>query len=181
MPIRKIVLRTLYASGILAAALVAPKALTLFSYFNRHKIKKHAFERRISQAIGRLERDGFIEYADSPGPPLLRLTNRGESLAERVAAATYRIPEPAFWDGKWRVVLFDVREKRRRTREQLRLLLSSTGFVRLQDSVWIYPYPCDEFLVLIRAHLASGVGEVRYLTAEHLESDRKYRERFGLT
>ncbi|MEK7101834.1 MAG: CRISPR-associated endonuclease Cas2, partial [Patescibacteria group bacterium] len=84
------------------------------------------------------------------------------------------------WDGKWRVVIFDIREKRRRIRQKLRILLAGAGMVRLQDSVWVHPHPCDEFIALVRANLASGTGELLYFIAEGLESDRHLREHFNL-
>lgn len=110
----------------------------------------------------------------------MELTTKGRRVIETVYASEYRIPEPAFWDGKWRIVMFDIREKRRRARSQLRLLLLGTGFLRLQDSVWVYPYPCDEFIGLVRAHLKSGTGEMLSFTADALESDRRLREHFRL-
>ena len=76
--------------------------------------------------------------------------------------------------------MFDIREKRRKIRSRLRLLLSSAGFLRLQDSVWVYPHPCDEFIGLVRAHLKSGTGEMLSFVAEALESDRHLREHFRL-
>jgi len=77
--------------------------------------------------------------------------------------------------------MFDIKERRRRVRSQLRKLLDGAGFVRLQDSVWVHPYPCDEFVQLVRAHLASGVGELRLITADALESDKPLREHFRLS
>ena len=77
--------------------------------------------------------------------------------------------------------MFDIREKRRKSRSQLRLLLAGAGFLRLQDSVWIYPYPCDEFIGLVRAHLKSGTGEMLSFVAEALESDKRLREHFRLS
>lgn len=102
-------------------------------------------------------------------------------MIETINANEYHIPDPAFWDGKWRVVMFDIRERRRKVRSQLRSLLSNAGFLRLQDSVWIYPYPCDEFIGLVRAHLKSGTGEMLSFVAEALESDRPLREHFHLS
>jgi phenylacetic acid degradation operon negative regulatory protein len=95
-------------------------------------------------------------------------------------ANEYHIPEPLFWDGKWRMVMFDIREERKRAREQLRVLLTGAGFWRIQDSVWVYPYPCDDFIALVRAHLRSGTGEMLSFVAEALEADRKLREHFKL-
>ncbi|MBU6323448.1 MAG: CRISPR-associated endonuclease Cas2 [Patescibacteria group bacterium] len=111
----------------------------------------------------------------------LRLTEKGERSIEKALMREYVIPEQVRWDGKWRILMFDVREKRRRVRAQLRLLLQGAGFVLLQDSVWVHPYPCDEFVALLRAHLKSGVGELRHVTADALEGDRSLREHFRLS
>lgn len=78
------------------------------------------------------------------------------------------------------MLIFDISERRRRTRNQLRRLLEGAGFIRIQDSVWVYPYACDEFVSLVRAHLKSGVGEMRIFVAKALESDKGLREHFRL-
>ena len=79
-------------------------------------------------------------------------------MVNTIYVSEYRIPEQAFWDGKWRIVMFDIREKRRRTVRNS-VLCSPVQAFAAQDSVWVYPYPCDEFIGLVRAHL-SGSGEM---------------------
>lgn len=136
--------------------------------------------RRITQGIKRLEQDGLVTVSGEYAKRRVEITEKGRKLMERIEFGEYVIPEPAFWDGKWRVLIFDIKEKRRRTRTQLRRLLQGVGFVWVQDSVWVYPYPCDEFVSLVRAHLKSGVGEMRIFVAEALESDKVLREHFRL-
>lgn len=122
----------------------------------------------------------MVEVTGTYGNRRVTLTAKGRGLMERMEFEEYQIPEPAFWDGKWRILAFDMNERRRRARAQLRRLLQGVGFLRMQDSVWIYPYPCDEFISLVRAHLKSGTGEVRAFVAEALESDRLLRDHFRL-
>lgn len=164
----------------MSVALVAPKTLTLLKKLDRSAANRKNLYRRITQAITDLEYAGLVKTSGQRGYRSVELTEKGHTAIETIYAKEYRIPEPAFWDGKWRVVIFDIREKRRRIRSQLRLLLLGAGFLRLQDSVWIYPYPCDEFVGLVRAHLKSGTGEMLSFVAEALESDKKLREHFHL-
>ena len=180
LPMRNLILRTLAVGGVLSVALVAPKTLTLLKKLDRGATNRKNLYRRITQAITDLEYAGFVKTSGERGHRRVELTDKGRVTIETIYANEYRIPEPAFWDGRWRVVMFDIREKRRRARSQLRLLLLGAGFLRLQDSVWIYPYPCDEFIGLVRAHLKSGTGEMLSFVAEALESDRKLREHFRL-
>lgn len=177
MAIQTAVLRTLYAGGLISMIVLAPKTAVLLKYLDRGKSRRDKLYGRIQLAKANLKHRGFVEE-DAEGR--LRLTEKGERHIEKVFMREYVIPERVRWDGKWRMLMFDIREKRRRTRSQLRQLLSGAGFVRLQDSVWVYPYPCDEFVQLVRAHLKSGVGELRQVTADALESDRALREHFRL-
>ncbi|MFA6278469.1 MAG: CRISPR-associated endonuclease Cas2 [Candidatus Paceibacterota bacterium] len=181
LPMRNLILRTLVLTGGLSVALVAPKALTLLKKLDRGATNRKNLYRRITQAITDLEYAGLVKTSGERGKRCVELTQKGHATIATMYANEYRIPEPAFWDGKWRVVMFDIREKRRRARSQLRTLLIGAGFLRLQDSVWIYPHPCDEFIGLVRAHLKSGTGEMLSFVAEALESDRKLREHFHLS
>ncbi|HEY4501290.1 MAG TPA: hypothetical protein VJI70_03470 [Candidatus Paceibacterota bacterium] len=180
LPMRNLILRTLAIGGVMSVALVAPKTLTLLKKLDRAAANRKNMYRRITQAIANLEHAGMVRTSGEYGQRRITLTGKGRTAIETIYASEYRIPEPAFWDGKWRVVMFDIREKRRPARSRLRLLLYGAGFLRLQDSVWIYPYPCDEFISLVRAHLKSGTGEMLSFVAEALESDRRLCEHFRL-
>jgi len=180
LPMRNLILRTLAVGGVMSVALIAPKTLSLLKKLDRAAANRKDLYSRITQAIRNLERAGMIRTSGARGQRSITLTNKGNVAIDTIYASEYRIPEPAFWDGKWRVVMFDIREKRRKVRARLRLLLSSAGFLRLQDSVWVHPYPCDEFISLVRAHLKSGTGEMLSFVAEALESDRRLREHFRL-
>jgi len=181
VPIQTIALRTLYATGAITTALVAPKMLKLFPVLDRGKNRRKELYGRADQALYRLREKKLIVFSKAEGRrPIVRLTERGKSEITKIILRQYKISETTVWDGKWRVVIFDIREKRRRIRQRLRVLLAGAGMVRLQDSVWVHPFPCDEFIALVRANLASGTGELLYFIAEGLESDRHLREHFNL-
>src|SRR3989344_1978764 len=181
VPIQTIALRTLYAMGALTAALVAPKMLKMFPVLNRGKNRRKEIYERTNQALYRLREKKLITFSKTEkGHPIVLLTERGRTEITKIVLRQYKISETVVWDGKWRVIIFDIREKRRRIRQKLRALLAGAGMVRLQDSVWIHPYPCDEFVALVRANLRSGTGELLYFIAERLESDCRLRQHFNL-
>ena len=177
---KNILLRSLAAAGVITVALMAPKVTRLLKEFDRPAKNRAQLYQRITQGIGRLERSGLVTVSGEYRQRRVALTEKGLEMVRRAEFEGYEIQEPAFWDGKWRVLIFDISERRRRIRNQLRRLLQGAGFVRIQDSVWVYPYPCDEFISLVRAHLKSGVGEMRSFVAEALESDKALREHFRL-
>ena len=46
---------------------------------------------------------------------------------------------------KWRVIIFDIPEKEK-MRLQISYLFKQSGLYRLQDSVWVYPYDCEDII-----------------------------------
>src|SRR3989344_1974194 len=132
IPIQDIVLRTLYATGIVATALVAPNAVQIFGLPGGKEARRQLY-RRIDQARFRLKSHGLIHVSGYKA----QLTGKGMKRIEGILTKEHRIKETLFWDGKWRVAIFDVIEKRRRVRNRLRTLLRGAGFYRLQDSVWV--------------------------------------------
>lgn len=177
---KNLLLRSLAATGIVTVALIAPKMTRLLKELDRPAKNRTQLYRRITQGISRLEQSGLVTVSGEYAKRRVKITEKGLQMLKQIEFGEYTISEPAFWDGKWRVLIFDINERRRRVRDQLRRFLQGAGFVRIQDSVWVYPYQCDEFISLVRAHLKSGVGEMRSFVAEALESDKQLREHFRL-
>lgn len=48
------------------------------------------------------------------------------------------------WDGKWRMVAFDIPENCKKGRNALRYRLITAGFYELQESLFLYPYDCEK-------------------------------------
>jgi len=61
------------------------------------------------------------------------------------------------WDGKWRMIIYDIPEDQRRARHLVRALIKQLGFRKLQQSVWVHPLPCFEEFEKIRD--AYGIKE----------------------
>ena len=53
-------------------------------------------------------------------------------------------------DGKWRIIIFDIPEGKKRNRDAFRRKLMQIDCIRLQDSVFISAFPCkDEINFLV--------------------------------
>lgn len=84
------------------------------------------------------------------------------------------------WDKKWRIVFFDIPEKKRRYRDELRLLLKAVGFKKFQKSTWVYPYKVPDFLkeILFEENIKHYA---RLITTLSIEYDADIRKKFHLT
>ena len=97
-----------------------------------------AYRNGLLRQVAVLERKQFLERDRGvPNDRLYRLTSQG-----RLCALGGRDP-PALWsrewDGRWRLVVFDIPSTRNTHRTRLRRYLRNKGFGCLQDSVWITP------------------------------------------
>jgi hypothetical protein len=169
----EILLKTVMLAGSLADAFLAPHATAVMRRRGIRGVARQ--EEIIKNARLRLIRRGFLAYQSGK----LRLTPKGERALRRWELKEYQIPKPRHWDGKWRVLIFDIPEYRRAMRAQVRVTLARIGFVRLQDSVWLFPYECGGFIQLLKADFKLG-KDILYLTVDSLEYDAPWRTRFNL-
>lgn len=80
----------------------------------------------------RLMSDGLLEH----GPEKqLQLSEAGSKLLHT------EFPER---DGVWKIIIFDIPEKKREVRNFLRTALQNVGFKKWQNSTWISPYKLHE-------------------------------------
>ncbi|KKW41875.1 MAG: hypothetical protein UY91_C0010G0002 [Parcubacteria group bacterium GW2011_GWB1_55_9] len=57
--------------------------------------------------------------------------------------------------------------------------MQEVGFVRMQDSVWVYPHDCEDFIALLKMELKIG-KDVLYAIADTIEYDKPLRIHFAL-
>lgn len=69
---------------------------------------------------------------------LVNFHNDRYSISEDGAIVIHTIDKKR--DGVWKIILFDIPEKKRQVRNVLRSKLTSLGFKKWQNSIWISPY-----------------------------------------
>jgi len=95
----------------------------------------------LSKALRRLREGGLVELTNDD-KLALRLTEKGR---DKALLAKFKAPDDK-WDGKWRLILFDVPEKRRSARDLLRSKLKQWSFIKFQQSVWATKKNCTNEL-----------------------------------
>lgn len=175
--IQDAIMLSMYGTAAAALMLAAPNALQLLKNVDPNMAKKRHPGRRISQAMSRLVSRGLIVRSEDGRHTL---TEKGKRYA-KVMDQTGRLQfaKERKWDGRWRIVIFDIWERRREARSRLRTRLQTIGFVKVQNSVWAYPYECEELIAFAKTELKLGKG-LLYMIAEGIEGDKELRERFGL-
>lgn len=147
-----------------------------------HLFCNHKKERSFYVALHRLEKRGLVSKHKIKNSRIFRLSRKGEKEAFfchlDAQLALYR-PKKQKWDGYWRIVFFDVPEKRRRHRDYLRQMLKTIGFKELQKSTWITPHKIPEFLkeLLWEERIKHFT---RFITVRDIDYDEDLRKYFKL-
>ena len=116
----------------------------------------------LSIALSRLRENGLVDFITDE-EIVLKLTDKGK---EKAVLAKLLL-EDEKWDGKWRIIMFDVPEKRRIARDILRSKLKAWGFMPLQQSVWVTKKNCSKPLKDFIVHV--GIKDwVKVLEAEDI-------------
>lgn len=170
--VRQAVLASVKIAGLLAIVAVAPNALSALEKMGI--IQSSRQRETVQRSFTRLLRNGYLKLEKGRA----RLTKKGESELRRLRRYQ-ELERPKRWDKKWRVLIFDIPEYRKSTRERLRRTVEAIGFVRLQDSVWIYPHDCEDLVTLLKADFKIG-KDILYMIVETLEADGSMRQKFGL-
>lgn len=168
-----IILNTVAVTGIIAVGLLAPNALGAMAKLGLLPGPRQ--REVINSSRNRLIKRGLLKYEGGK----LRLTKAGEAKLRRLKLLEYRLKKPKRWDKKWRVLIFDIPERRKVTRNRIRATLSRLGFERLQDSVWVYPYDCEDVLTLLKADFKVG-KDMLYMVVDSIEYDGHLRTLFSL-
>jgi len=178
--IRDVILLSAYVAIGASMIVMTPNAMRLLKQVEKAIGPSPRLKRRVSQKYSELIAQGIFRRINTPGGSRIELTEKGMKIAEELSQREeVRPTKQKKWDQKWRIVMFDVWERRRKVRDELRQTLKEFGFVKIQDSAWTYPYPCEKLLVFLRTHLKLGHG-VLYVVADEIEHDEKLRKHFKL-
>ena len=174
--IQSIVLRTVAAAGLISVALILPNALQMLKVFNLDKKLRDTNRRSINNSRKRLVERGLLEYSKDG---FLGLTGLGRKTLRQIQLADYNLKKPKKWDKKWRILIFDIKESQKVLRDKVRSTLVSIGFIRLQNSVWVYPYDCEDLITLLKADFEIG-KDLLYVIADKIENEKVLLNDFGL-
>lgn len=142
----KIILAALALGGIMVVGAVAPNVLSLFGRFGYSQFSR----KQIKGGFNNLKQRKLIEVVRISGDKaVVRLTTKGGRRVREMILDELTIPRPRRWDGKWRIMIFDIPVFMNKARSALRATIKDLGMHQLQKSVWVYPYPCEDEVLFV--------------------------------
>ncbi|MEK7542220.1 MAG: hypothetical protein AAB524_00790 [Patescibacteria group bacterium] len=142
-----------------------------------HEIEQR---RKFSQALWQLKKSRLIILNQKEdGTFVVELSEKGKRKVKEFQFAELKMRIPKKWDGKWRIVIFDIPNKRNQGREALRSKIKELDFYQLQKSVWVFPYPCEQEIEFI-VEFFHLYPYVQIIEATKIKNDAKLRKYYGL-
>lgn len=132
---------------------------------------------RVRQSLHCLERRGYLQIFRKGGEECIKITPLGGQMMFQCGITLVRPKKPEKWDELWRLVMFDIPEKRRKARNALRFALQKMGLVQVQKSVFVYPYPCKKEIDFVAGFFKIRKG-VTYATANTIEGSTVLKKKF---
>jgi hypothetical protein len=190
--VSKMILKGLLLAGAIGVAATSPrfsgKVLPLifkyakYKYYQSQRKKKNARKRtkKYNDAFSHLIRKGYVQAANRNGQIYISLTKEGKKKAKKWQIDDLSIEKPDKWDGKWRILIFDIADDQRVKREALRGKIKQLGLFQLQKSVWIYPFEFSKEIALLRDFFGLTNKEMQIILATKVENDKEAKTHFGL-
>lgn len=141
---------------------------------------KEIEKRKLLRIVKEFYENRLIDYKEKEdGSVYVVLTKDGQKKALEYKLDELKIKKPERWDGKWRIVIFDIPEKNKLAREALREKLKELGFKELQKSVFVYPYECEDEIDFI-AEIFEIRSYIRFLRVDSFTNDEQFKLKFKL-
>lgn len=167
-------------TGILfGVAVTAPGVLKVFKNFAKKDPWYEYYPSTVDRTLSNLYRKGNVEIEKEENKTVVKITKKGKVEILKYDLDNLSINKPKKWDGKWRLVIFDISNSYKNTRDVVRDKLKLMGFRKFQESVFICPYPCEKEIQYLREVLQIPHA-IKLIRADRIENDEELRSIFDL-
>ncbi len=174
------VLRLLVMTGMIGGMIIAPNAVQLGDIILK-RLDKRSRARNAHTLVTYMKKSGLVDYNKfNEGELRVVITEKGRERLTRSDFRDLKILTPEIWDGRWRLVLFDIAESNRKIRDALRGKLKALGFYKLQKSAWAYPYSCNYEMEIIRQVYRISSRDIVVAEVNQIDREIELKEYFKI-
>jgi DNA-binding transcriptional regulator PaaX len=130
---------------------------------------------KLRRLVREFYKERLIDFQEeNDGTAKIVITKEGRKSILRYKMDEMKIEPIMKWDGVWRLVMFDIPEKKKKAREALRAKLKELNFKELQKSIWVFPYPCENEINFI-VEVIEIRPYVRYAEVKNITNEAELR------
>lgn len=168
------------ANGLVAVASSAGhtsrSAYQAFRVF--HELQEISAQ-RLRQSVRYAIDKQYIVITRKKGKPFIELSAKGRRLLGREALEALQPKVQKKWDKLYRIILFDIPESHKTSRDRFASGLKKIGCIQIQKSAFAFPYPCfEEVEVLVDFYEVEDF--ITYVEASSLKPSTAFKKHFKL-
>lgn len=134
----------------------------------------------LERSIQKLYKSKLVtEKYNRDGSLAMTLNEAGKDLALKYNLDTMVLPKTKVWDGKWRLVTFDIPERIKKVRDAMRYHFKKIGMREFQKSLFIYPHNCKREIDFI-IEFYNAKKHVRFILADTIDNELDFKKYFKL-
>ena len=174
--VTKAILKGVVLGGVIVAVVALPGMAPVLNLFSG-KSKKD--RRMFNNAMYRMKSKKLVKMYYKDGKEVIEITEKGRKRLLKYEFDDMKIKKPKKWDGLWRIVIFDIPEKRRKARNAINLKLKKLGFHSIQKSTFIFPYECKNEIDFVAEHFFAR-KYINYIVAKEIDNSEKLKKIFKI-
>ena len=167
------ILAYLVLAGMVSIAATSPFFLTRLAKIVTRELryKNKSDYKKFRSAFYYLKKKRFIDIEEKGFDIKIIPTEKGIKMMKRYKVLELKINKPKKWDGKIRIVAFDIPDKQRAKRNAFRYKLKELGFYSSQKSVWLHPFECKNEIKILKDFFGLNNKQIQFFTAERIEDE----------
>ncbi len=171
--IARVILKSLLIGGAVVLVLSSPYAAQMITnYFMGDR-------RKFMRGIDNLKKTKYVKAYYKDGKEVIEITEKGKKRSLQYDFEDIKINIPKRWDGIWRIVTYDIQEKKKKSRDRFLIRLKELGFYPYQKSMFIFPFPCKDEIDFMKEHLFLR-NEIIYVEASYIDNEERMKEKFKI-
>lgn len=133
----------------------------------------------LNRELKRLKQQNDILIYYKNNIPFFKLTDTGSKKAIKHQLSEWTQNPIKKWDGRWRLIIYDIPNDKKEKREEIRRILLRMNLLQLQKSVYLTPFPVEQHIEKLREAFAVG-DNLKVLIISGLEGEKAYLNYFGI-
>jgi DNA-binding transcriptional regulator PaaX len=172
----KEILKGLALGGFIIGCIAIPNLAQVANLFNSRGWRDHC---RVRQAVQRLQKKKLVRITNKNGKDIVEITELGKRKVLEYKLGTMQLARKEKWDGKWRIVMFDIPEQKKRVRNAISYKIKDIGMHPIQKSVFVFPYSCKDEIDFV-GEMFGVRKNIIYIEAMYIEGADNIKRHFSV-
>lgn len=172
----KEILKGLALGGFIILCFAMPNLAQVVDLF---KPRNSRDRYRVRQALSGLQKKKMVRIISRKGHDVVEITALGKNRVLEYDLENIKLNHKQKWDGKWRIVMFDIPQTKKRVRDAVSFKIKDIGMYPIQKSVFVFPHKCKDEIDFV-GEIFGVRRNIIYIEASHIDDAEKVKRHFGI-